>query len=66
MADNKSVMSLVVGLTDDVKRVELALLQDGKQLGWVELTPEQADQVIKNISKYSTIITSAKPKGIVH
>ena len=58
MAD---LMTTVVGITDDRSRVTIALLQNGRQLGWIEYTGEQCDAFLHNVSKYRGLLVDKLP-----
>lgn len=60
-----NVMGTVVGISDDLQRVSIALLEDGKELGWVEFTPEQVDHFVKNLEKFKGLIRIDKA-GLKH
>ncbi len=56
-----SAMSMNVGVTRDRERVTIALLEDGKQLGWIEFTGEQCDDFMKLVAQYRAMLTDVLP-----
>ena len=60
-----AVMGTVVGISDDLQRVSIELLQDGKPLGWIEFTPEEIDNFVKNLEKFKGLVRIDKA-GLKH
>ena len=57
-----AIMSFYVGITDDLERVSIALMKDGKRLGWLEFDGPQCDSFVRAVEKYRKLL---KPPAAV-
>jgi hypothetical protein len=54
-------MSVSVNVTPDRERVSIALLEDGKHLGWIEFAGKECDGFLKLVSQYRAMLTDVLP-----
>jgi hypothetical protein len=57
-----AIMSFYVGVTDDLERVSIALMKDGKRLGWLEFDGPQCESFVRAVEKYRRLL---KPPATV-
>jgi hypothetical protein len=54
-------MSVSINVTPDRERVSIALLEDGKHLGWIEFAASECDSFIKLVGQYRAMLTDVLP-----
>jgi hypothetical protein len=57
-----AIMSLYLAITDDLERVSIALMKDGKRLGWLEFDGPQCDSFVRAVDKYRKLLKP--PAGV--
>jgi hypothetical protein len=54
-------MSLSVNVAPDRQRVSIALIENGKHLGWIEFDGSDCDSFVKLLKKYRAMLTDVLP-----
>jgi hypothetical protein len=54
-------MSVSINVTPDRERVSIALLEDGRHLGWIEFGASECDSFIKLLGQYRAMLTDVLP-----
>jgi hypothetical protein len=54
-------MGLQVGVTPDREKVTIAMLEDGKQIGWIEFNGAQCDDFASMFAQYRAMLTDVPP-----
>jgi hypothetical protein len=50
------IIAAHIGITDDLQKVSISILQNGKQLAWIEMDGEQCDHFLKQVTKYRELL----------
>jgi hypothetical protein len=54
-------MSVSINVTPDRERISIALLEDGKHLGWIEFGASECDSFLKIFRQYRAMLTDVLP-----
>jgi hypothetical protein len=54
-------MSVSVNVTPDRERVSIGLIENGRQLGWIEFGGRDCDSFVELVNKYRAMLTDVLP-----